>query len=142
MNTHATMQEPRHLTDSQTSHIHGTNHTRRTVIIPVSVRSRPNSTAHAHRSKRSFRAKSCQSLPLALAVSKVAQILWRIDTGILKALGPIWDVTVQSVCIKNGTDSFSVCGYRRGNRRLSEARSGYHGETSVGGDVPSGGTTL
>ncbi|TNN58370.1 hypothetical protein EYF80_031433 [Liparis tanakae] len=51
---------------------------------------------------------SCQSLPLALAVSKVAQILWRMDEGILKALGPVWDVMVQSVCLKNGTDSFSV----------------------------------
>ena len=65
-------------------------------------------TSYAHRSKWSFWAKSCQSLPLALAVSKVAQILWRMDKGILKALGPVWDVMVQSVCIKNGTDSFSV----------------------------------
>lgn len=65
-------------------------------------------TSYAHRSKWSFWAKSCQSLPLALAVSKVAQILWRMDKGILKALGPVWDVMVQSVCIKNGTDSLSV----------------------------------
>lgn len=43
----------------------------------------------AHRSKWSLWAKSCQSLPLALAVSKVAQILWRMDKGILKALGPV-----------------------------------------------------
>lgn len=60
-----------------------------------------------HRSKWSFWAKSCQSLPAALAVSKVAQILWRMDTGTLKALGPVWAVTVQSVCIKNGTGSLS-----------------------------------
>lgn len=79
-----------------------------------SVSSRTQSSRRAaHRSKPSFRAKSCQSLPLALAVSKVAQILWRMDAGILKALGPAWDVTVQSVCIKNGTGSFSVCGDRK-----------------------------
>lgn len=63
----------------------------------------------AHRSKWSLRANSCQSLPLALAVSKVAQILWWMDAGILKALGPVCDVTVQSVCMKNGTVSFSAC---------------------------------
>lgn len=72
------------------------------------MQSQRGCTSYAHRSKWSFWAKSCQSLPLALAVSKVAQILWRMDRGILKALGPVWDVMVQSVCIKNGTDSFSV----------------------------------
>lgn len=74
------------------------------------MQSQRGCTSLAHRSKWSFWAKSCQSLPLALAVSKVAQILWRMDKGILKALGPVWDVMVQSVCIKNGTDSFSVWG--------------------------------
>lgn len=64
--------------------------------------------ANAHRSRPSFWANSCQSLPLALAVSKVAQIRCRMDEGILKALGPVWEVTVQSVCIKNGTESFSA----------------------------------
>lgn len=56
----------------------------------------------------SFCAKSCQSLPLAFAVSKVAQIRWRIDRGILKALDPVWEVMVQSDCVKNGTESFSL----------------------------------
>lgn len=70
----------------------------------------------AHRSKWSLRANSCQSLPLALAVSKVAQILWWMDAGILKALGPVCDVTVQSVCMKNGTASFSACGERNESR--------------------------
>lgn len=65
----------------------------------------------AHRSKWSLWASSCQSLPLALAVSKVAQILWRMDRGILKALGPVCDVMLQSRCIKNGT--FSVWRNRR-----------------------------
>lgn len=64
--------------------------------------------ANAHRSRPSFWANSCQSLPLALAVSKVAQIRCRMDEGILKALGPVCEVTVQSVCIKNGTESFSA----------------------------------
>ena len=59
-----------------------------------------------HLSRLSFWAKSCQSLPLALAVSKVAHILWRMERGILKALGPACEVTVQSVWVKNGTDSF------------------------------------
>lgn len=62
----------------------------------------------AHLSMWSFCAKSCQSLPLALAVSKVAQIRCRMDGGILKALDPVWEVTVQSDCVKNGTVSFSL----------------------------------
>ena len=59
-----------------------------------------------HLSRWSFWAKICQSFPLVLAVSKVAQILWWMERGILKALGPVCEVTVQSVCIKNRTDSF------------------------------------
>ncbi len=43
----------------------------------------------SHLSICSFCAKSCQSLPLAFAVSKVAQIRWRMDRGILKALDPV-----------------------------------------------------
>lgn len=62
----------------------------------------------AHLSMWSFCAKSCQSLPLTLAVSKVAQIRCRIERGILKALDPVWEVTVQSDCVKNGTVSFSL----------------------------------
>lgn len=55
----------------------------------------------------SFWAKSCQSFPLALAVSKVALIRWRIDGGILKALDPVWEVMVQSDWVKKGTTPFS-----------------------------------
>ena len=55
----------------------------------------------------SFWAKSCQSFPLALAVSKVALILWRMDRGILKALDPVWEVMVQSDWVKKGTTPFS-----------------------------------
>lgn len=69
----------------------------------------------AHRSRPSFWANSCQSFPLALAASKVAQIRCRMDEGILKALGPVWEVTVQSVCIKNGTESCSAWRDRTGD---------------------------
>lgn len=62
----------------------------------------------SHLSMQSFCASSCQSLPLALAVSKVAQILWRMESGILKALDPICDVMVQSDWVKKGTTSFSL----------------------------------
>lgn len=55
----------------------------------------------------SFWAKSCQSFPLALAVSKVALIRWRMDRGILKALDPVWEVMVQSDWVKKGTTPFS-----------------------------------
>lgn len=111
-----------------TGHVHEINTVLWIVLILISVCSKETiseekggcimwseggCTSYTHRSKWSFWAKSCQSLPLALAVSKVAQILWRMDKGILKALGPVWDVTVQSVCIKNGTDSFSFWRKRR-----------------------------
>lgn len=74
-------------------------------ISPVAL---ATSLSGAHLWMWSFWAKSCQSLPLALAVSKVVHIRWRMDRGILKALAPVCEVTVQSACIKNGTVSFSL----------------------------------
>lgn len=64
--------------------------------------------ARSHLSMWSFCANSLQSLPLALAVSKVLHILWRMERGILKALGPVWNVTGQSAGLKTGAVSFSL----------------------------------
>lgn len=49
---------------------------------------------NTHRSMESFCAKRRQSLPRELGASRLLQIFWRMDSGILKAYGPSWVVTV------------------------------------------------
>lgn len=65
----------------------------------------------AHRSRPRTVARRCQATPLAPvapAPSKVEQIRWRREAGSLKARGPVWDVTVQSACMRTGTESLSA----------------------------------
>lgn len=60
----------------------------------------------AHRSRPRILARRCQATPPA--PSKVEQIRWRREGGSLKARGPVWDVTVQSACMRTGTESLSA----------------------------------
>lgn len=63
----------------------------------------------AHRSRPRILARRCQATPLApVAPSKVEQIRWRREGGSLKARGPVWEVTVQSACMRTGTESLSA----------------------------------
>lgn len=55
-----------------------------------------------------FCANICQSLPLALGVSKVAQIRCLMEYGILKALGPVCAGKVLSSCAKKVMVSLSL----------------------------------